>query len=151
MSKDIKQFSVWEVDLGETSIGHEQRGKRPFFVLSSNHYNNHSRTPIGFTVSSSESKSRSSFAIKIELDRTMSEHSHVNISQIRTLDKSRFKRYIGKVEPSENGLEAISKFISKIIFDDQFDSSKFLEILKDCKMEVHMKELCDKHKPAYAR
>ncbi len=60
MEKEIKQYSLWMVDLGnqECAKGHEQHGNRPFFVISSTEYNNKSKTPIGFFASNSEKKAK---------------------------------------------------------------------------------------------
>ena len=59
LPNDIKQFSVWYVNLDESKemkdednnifmeakpIGHEQNGKRPVVVISQTHYNNKSGT-----------------------------------------------------------------------------------------------------------
>ena len=136
---EIKQFSIWKVKLEESPVGHEQGGDRPFFVLSSTKYNQKSKTPIGFIASNSPSKSNNQFAIKIELDNK--KYSHINISQIRTLDQSRFIHCKGQIKSNEYAIKSISKFISKIIFDDDFDDSKFEKLLNECNLKIKVNEL----------
>ena len=142
MQDNIKQFSVWEVELETEPVGHEQGGNRPFFVLSSTKYNNNSETPIGFIASNSEKKAKNDFSIKIKLDNK--KDSHINISQIRTLDKSRFKRCKGEILLNDCAMKSVSKFISKIIFDEQFDNNKFVEVLNECNLGMKINQLKDR-------
>ena len=90
MSKpEIKQHSIWMVNLGNDSVGHEQRGNRPFYVISSSGYNKMSNTPIGFFLSTSEKKSQNRFAVKCSV-------GWVNSSQIRTISSERFLYFMGE-------------------------------------------------------
>lgn len=107
----IEQFSIWTVCLEDKPIGHEQGGRRPFFVISTLEYNTHSKTPIGFIMSASEKKSRNKFVIKIEGMSNVD--SHVNVSQIRTLDIYRFEKHLYDAQ-REVGLSIISKFINSL-------------------------------------
>ncbi len=110
--KIIEQFSIWFVDLEKKPVGHEQGGERPFFVISSIEYNIKAETPIGFIVSTSEKKAKNPYTIPID-----KADSHVNVSQIRTLDISRFKKKIQNVE-KETALKVIEKFLSRLVCSD---------------------------------
>ena len=115
--KIIEQFSVWIVDLGAKNDikGHEQYGKRPFFVISDTTYNTSSKTPIGFICSSSKKKDCNDYTLSIELKNNI-EYSHINISQIRTLSEDRF---ISKIKKDDDtnilGKQSIEKFMKKIV------------------------------------
>ena len=134
---EIKQHSIWMVNLGEQicNKGHEQYGNRPFYVISSTEYNMKSETPIGFFVSTSEKKSQNKFTLKLE------DKGWVNISQIRTLDKSRFQKCIGQIQSNELEIEILSKFINQIIFNGQFNDTNFIESLSQKNSNVKMKDL----------
>ena len=57
MMKEIKQNSIWMVKMVYDGIvGHEQKGTRPFYVISNDRYNNNSSTPIGYFLSTSSKK-----------------------------------------------------------------------------------------------
>ena len=91
--KNIKQNDIWMVALGEEGIvGHEQKGNRPFYVISSTGYNQVSNTPIGFFLSTSEKKKLNRFAVEVDMQGSL---ETVNVSQIRTLSSDRFLRYMG--------------------------------------------------------
>jgi mRNA interferase MazF len=109
--KIIQQFSIWLVQLEEKPIGHEQGGDRPFLVISNNIYNHNSKTPIGFILSTSEKKGKNKFALQLE--NMPSNLSHVNISQIRTLDYSRFTKKISEISEKE-GKEIIQTFLRRM-------------------------------------
>lgn len=113
-NKTIKQNEVWLVELGEDNIvGHEQKGNRPFYVISSSHYNDISQTPVGFFTSMSEKKKTSKYVIEIDVGG--GNKQYVNISQIRTLCTSRFKKlmYTGKPEDLKNILDLYDREIIK--------------------------------------
>lgn len=89
---EIKQYEVWMINLGEDNIvGHEQKGNRPFFVISDSYYNKASGTPIGFLMSTSEHKKANRFSIETVGNLKGS----VNVSQIRTLSADRFLYRMG--------------------------------------------------------
>lgn len=109
--KIIEQFSIWQVELESNPVGHEQGKSRPFLVISTTSFNHNSQTPIGFILSTSSKKAKNKYAVNIE--SMPEELSHVNISQIRTIDISRFKRKIGVIS-EQKGRETIEKFVSVI-------------------------------------
>ena len=132
---EIKQHSIWMVELGEQSCskGHEQYGDRPFYVISSTDYNKTSGTSIGFFMSSSEHKAKNKFSLKLD------DKGAVNVSQIRTLDNSRFKKFKTQIRSNDLEIEVISKFINQIIFNGKFNDTDFIESLNQ-KSSVIKKE-----------
>ena len=137
---EIKQHSIWMVELGDKTCnkGHEQYGDRPFYVISSTNYNKKSKTPIGFFISTSEKKSQNHFTLKLE------DKGWVNVSQIRTLDKIRFKHCIDQIQSSKLESEVLSKFINIIIFDGKFDNKDFISTFNkknsDIKIDILLNE-----------
>lgn len=127
--KIIDQFSIWSVQLEDNPVGHEQGGNRPFFVISSRAYNINSQTPIGFIMSSSNNKSKNNYTIVIpEMENKV---SHINITQIRTLDISRFNSLLMS-DLKEEGIEAINKFISILIFKNtDLNKSDFIKKIEE--------------------
>ena len=76
--------------------GKEQNGLRPVFVVTTTDYNQSSGTPIVLCCSTIEKKSSNKYSFPIFWEGQEKE-TYVNISQIRTLDSSRFIKYSGKV------------------------------------------------------
>ena len=104
---EIKQHSVWMVELGYDGKGHEQQGNRPFYVISSTKYNSSSNTPIGFFMSTSKKKASNRFAVNFDV-------GVVNVSQIRTLSSERFLRHMGDADKAV-GNKIMQKFVSEIL------------------------------------
>lgn len=89
----IKQNDIWMVNIGYDGIvGHEQKGTRPFYVISDTEYNTRSETPIGFFLSTSEKKRQNKYTLDIDMQGVL---ENVNVSQIRTISTQRFIRYMG--------------------------------------------------------
>jgi mRNA-degrading endonuclease toxin of MazEF toxin-antitoxin module len=61
----INKHEIWMVELGNNAVGHEQKGNRPFYVISNNEYNKNSKTPIGFFLSTSEKKAQNRFTVDV--------------------------------------------------------------------------------------
>ena len=111
MQESIQQNDIWMVNLGqECSKGHEQKGTRPFYVISSTEYNTKSRTPVGFFMSTSFKKSQNRFTVKIDMQGV---DEYINVSQIRTLSNLRFFKKIGygTYEDLEKMLEKFNEVI----------------------------------------
>jgi mRNA-degrading endonuclease toxin of MazEF toxin-antitoxin module len=91
LKKDINFLEIWEVDLGEENvIGHEQKGYRPFVVISRNDYHKTSKTPIGFVLTLSNHKLDTKYSFKIKNEDGI--EVSALLTQLRTLSNDRFKR-----------------------------------------------------------
>ena len=109
---NIKQNEVWMVRLGHSdSLGHEQRGTRPFFVVSNTEYNERSKTPVGFFMSTSRKKSKNRFSVEVSLCGKL---EFVNVSQVRTLSDIRFIKKLGTCNDQDRA-EIVSRFESQIL------------------------------------
>lgn len=92
--KIIRQNDIWMVNMGYDGIvGHEQRGTRPFYVISDTAYNTASKTPVGFFLSTSEHKRLNRYTVDVTMEDGNIET--VNTSQIRTISSDRFFKYMG--------------------------------------------------------
>jgi len=80
--------------------GHEQAGRRPVVVLSSEVFNDRSGTVIAMAITSQPQ--RAGFPLTFELEsRQLPKRSWVKISQIRTLSVARVGRKLGTVSPEQ--------------------------------------------------
>lgn len=108
----MKQGEIWLVALGYDNIeGHEQKGNRPFYIVSNTTYNGFSNTPVGFFLSTSEKKKRNRFSHVVS---TM--NSAVNVSQIRTLSADRFIKKMG--EGTKEDTQAILRLFNQTIIGE---------------------------------
>jgi len=104
---DIKQNDIWMVSLGHDAVGHEQKGDRPFVVISSDEYNRNSGTPVGFFLSTSLKKSTNRFAVELV-------SGVANISQVRTLSSLRFKKFMNNAGKGSTQ-RLMEKFIAEVL------------------------------------
>lgn len=112
MYKEIKQNDIWMVHLGhEGSKGHEQKGSRPFLVVSNTRYNTASKTPIGFFMSTSTKKANNRFNVTVDMQGV---EEYINISQVRTLSDLRFFKKLGYCSDEERKM-IINKFSETVL------------------------------------
>ena len=87
---------IW-ADLNPT-IGHEQSGRRPVLILSSDVFNDRSGTVIAVAITSQEP--RAGFPLTLSLDaEELPKTSWDKISQIRTLSVQRMGERITRISP----------------------------------------------------
>lgn len=105
MDKDIKRGEIYLADLDPIK-GHEQGGVRPVVIIQNDTGNKFSPTVIVCAVTSSSTKKNIPTHVTINTpDLPCS--SVVLLEQIRTIDRSRLKSYIGKL--SESDIKSIDK------------------------------------------
>jgi len=111
-NKYIRQNDIWMVNMGQDGIvGHEQRGTRPFYVISNTGYNQASKTPIGFFLSTSEHKKLNRYSVDVNMQGVI---ETVNTSQIRTISSERFMTYMGHGN-SDDLITLLNTFKKEII------------------------------------
>ena len=118
--KEIKFLDIWEIDLGQKGNNiakHEQYGKRPFIVVSKTEYNQQSKTPIGFILSTSEKKKHNKFTITSNVRGVI---GSFNVSQIKTLSQERFLEKVGQASEVDFK-NLINLFMQEIIGADNID------------------------------
>ena len=115
----VRQGDIWWVEIEGKGIGHEQSGRRPFYIISKTNYNKNSQTPVGFFISTSKKKSTNRFNIEIPYKKYTNDNENksvfVNVSQIRTLASERFKKKFGFTDNNYIP-EVLSLFHSKMVF-----------------------------------
>lgn len=100
---EIKRGDLFYAALDETYVGSEQTGVRPVVILQNNIGNEHSPTVIIAPITSkvnSKSIIPTHVYIKGYKDR-LKQNSLVLTEQIRAIDKSRLKYYIGELDTGE--------------------------------------------------
>ena len=105
----IKKGDIFYADLGENTVGSEQRGVRPVVIIQNDVGNKFSPTVIVAAITSSIKKARK-LPIHIELtseDSKLPANSVILLEQIRTIDKSRLKEKIGHID-DENIMSQIN-------------------------------------------
>lgn len=106
MVRKIKRGEIYIADL-DPIVGSEQGGERPVLVIQNNVGNTYSPTVIVLAITSRYQKKKNMPThIPIESsDLAMS--SIVLVEQVRTIDKTRLIRYIGRA--SKESMEAVDK------------------------------------------
>ena len=92
--KDIKRNEIYYADLNPV-IGSEQGGVRPVLVIQNDMGNKYSPTTIVAAITSRQNKTKLPTHIEIG-EKVFEKDSVVLLEQIRTVDKSRLKEYVGK-------------------------------------------------------
>ena len=94
--KDIKRNEIYYADLNPV-IGSEQGGVRPVLVIQNDRGNKYSPTTIVAAITSRQTKAKLPTHIEIN-EEVFEKDSVVLLEQIRTVDKSRLKEYVGKLD-----------------------------------------------------
>lgn len=94
---EYNRGDIYLADFGTFSenIGHEHYGIRPAVIIQNNVGNKYSDTLIVAPVTSAEKKKDLPTHYLVKDNKSLNENSMVLLEQIRTIDKSRIKSYIG--------------------------------------------------------
>ena len=94
----VKRGDIYYADLSPV-VGSEQGGMRPVLIVQNGTGNKHSPTVIAAAITSQTGKAR--LPTHIELDAQsvgLSRDSVILLEQIRTIDKSRLRERMGKLD-----------------------------------------------------
>lgn len=94
----VKRGDIYYADLSPV-VGSEQGGMRPVLIVQNDTGNKHSPTVIAAAITSQTGKAR--LPTHIELDANsvgLSRDSVILLEQIRTIDKSRLREKMGKLD-----------------------------------------------------
>lgn len=94
---EISRGSIFYADLSG-GIGSEQDGVRPVLIIQNDTGNKFSPTVIAAAITSKEKRSDLPTHVCLGIDFGLREPSIVMLEQIRTLDKSRLGRYVGRID-----------------------------------------------------
>ena len=104
MDRKIRRGDIYYTDL-TLCVGSEQIGFRPVLIIQNDTGNKHSRTVIVAVITSkTTSKTKIPTHCLIKKQQGLGRDSLVLLEQVRTIDKSRLKEYIGTLDS-----EAMSK------------------------------------------
>ena len=98
MERKIRRGDMYYTDL-TLGIGSEQIGYRPVLIIQNNFGNKHSQTVIAATITSrTKSKAKILTHCFIKKQQGLDQDSLVLLEQVRTIDKSRLREYIGTLD-----------------------------------------------------
>ena len=94
----VKRGDIYYADLSPV-IGSEQGGMRPVLIVQNDTGNRHSPTVIAAAITSKTDKARLPTHIELNAHSVgLSRNSVILLEQIRTLDKSRLREKMGKLD-----------------------------------------------------
>ena len=94
----VKRGEIYYADLSPV-IGSEQGGMRPVLIVQNDTGNKHSPTVIAAAITSRIGKARLPTHIELSANAVgLNKDSVVLLEQIRTLDKSRLKEFMGRLD-----------------------------------------------------
>lgn len=109
MGMVINQYEVYLIELDPTR-GHEIQKTRPCLVISPNEMNHHISTII---VAPMTTKSRS-YPTRVELAFNK-KTGWIVLDQIRTIDKTRLVKKLGKIEKKE--IQRVKEILKEMLID----------------------------------
>lgn len=96
----IKRGDIYYADLSPV-VGSEQGGIRPVVILQNDIGNKYSPTTIVAAITSQVNKSRMPTHVSVSGEGTvLPKNSVVLLEQVRTIDKQRLQKKLGKFDPS---------------------------------------------------
>lgn len=101
--RDIKRGQIYYADLSPV-VGSEQGGVRPVLIIQNDIGNKYSPTVIIAIITTRKTKAKLPTHIWLSVADGFKANSMVELEQLRTIDKSRLKKYIGEVQEGEQRL-----------------------------------------------
>ena len=106
----VKRGDIYYADLSPV-VGSEQGGMRPVLIVQNDTGNRHSPTVIAAAITSQMGKARLPTHIQLQGQRVgLSRDSVILLEQIRTIDKSRLRERMGRLD--ENTMSAVDSAIA---------------------------------------
>lgn len=103
MMSMVKRGDIYYADLSPV-VGSEQGGMRPVLIVQNNTGNKHSPTVIAAAITSQIGKARLPTHIELSAQSYgLSRDSVILLEQIRTLDKTRLREKMGKLDEDAMG------------------------------------------------
>ncbi len=97
MKNDIRRGDIWIVDLDPT-LGHEIRKLRPSIVIQNDYGNRYSALTIVAPITSQKREKFYPFEVFIESRFGLKKDSKVMLNHIRSVDKIRLVKKLGKID-----------------------------------------------------
>ena len=110
MDTNVKRGDIFYADLSPV-VGSEQGGCRPVLIVQNDTGNKHSPTVIAAAITSQTGKARLPTHIQLQGQSVgLSRDSVILLEQIRTIDKSRLRERMGRLD--ENTMSAVDSAIA---------------------------------------
>ena len=94
----VKRGDIFYADLSPV-VGSEQGGMRPVLIVQNDTGNKHSPTVIAAAITSQTGKARLPTHIELNAQSVgLSRDSVILLEQVRTIDKSRLREHMGKLD-----------------------------------------------------
>ena len=98
MERKVKRGNIFYADM-KFCVGSEQSGCRPVLIIQNDIGNKHSKTVIVATITSrAVSKTKLPTHCYLKAQKGLRQDSLVLLEQIRTIDKTRLREYIGSLD-----------------------------------------------------
>ncbi len=120
----IKKGEIYYADLTPV-VGSEQGGIRPVLIIQNDVGNRYSPTVIVAAITSRDSKHFLPTHVQLAGGRNLRRDSIVLLEQVRTIDRSRLREYIGRLEPPER--QAVDQALTVSLGLDEFLKQNCLE------------------------
>ena len=95
---NIRKGDIYYADLTPV-VGSEQGGVRPILIVQNDIGNRHSPTVIAAAITSKQDKHPLPTHVPLDKLPRLHRDSIVLLEQVRTIDRSRLREYIGRLEP----------------------------------------------------
>ena len=106
----VKRGDIFYADLSPV-VGSEQGGMRPVLIVQNDTGNKHSPTVIAAAITSQTGKARLPTHIELNAQSVgLSRDSVILLEQVRTIDKSRLRERMGRLD--ENTMSAVDSAIA---------------------------------------
>ena len=94
----IKRGDIYYADLRPV-VGSEQGGTRPVLIIQNDTGNRHSPTVIAAAITGRQGKKQLPTHVRLEGgEKGLEQESTVLLEQVRTIDRSRLKEYLGRAD-----------------------------------------------------
>lgn len=100
---EIKRGQIYYADL-DGIVGSEQGGYRPVLIIQNDIGNKFAPTTIVAIITSRRTKAKLPTHIWLSVTDGFKTNSMVELEQLRTIDKSRLREYVGEVQKGEQKL-----------------------------------------------
>lgn len=120
----MKMFDIYYADLSQNTVKSEQGGIRPVLIIQNDVGNKYSPTIIVLPITSEIKKANmpTHCIIHKTMDNGLRVDSMVLAEQIRVIDKSRLKSYVGYLDNTKEQNEAINAYLANITGKKKYSS-----------------------------
>lgn len=139
----MKMFDIYYADLSKNTVNSEQGGIRPVIIIQNDIGNKFSPTVLVFPITSEIKKEHMPTHCVIHKSNKngLKVDSMILAEQIRAIDKSRLKDYIGYLDNTNEQNNVINSYLANITGKKKYSSvwskiiSMIFKLVKECEQE----------------